>query len=124
MELTKEYIRRRRLELMYKMSDAEKAAVNNCKQLGYRVIRQQPIVTGRRLYFADLYLPALKLAIEIDGGYHSVEAQKRKDRNRSAGMRRLGYHIVRLTNKDARDVEKVKRKIELVSPVHKKYKNC
>ena len=115
MELTKEYIRRRRLELMYKISDAEKAAVNNCKQ---------PIVTGRRLYFADLYLPALKLAIEIDGGYHSVEAQKRKDRNRSAGMRRLGYHIVRLTNKDARDIEKVKRKIELVSPVHKKYKNC
>ena len=117
MELKKEYIKRRRLELMYNMSDAEKAAISNCKQLGYRVVRQQPIVTGRRLYFADLYLPALKLVIEIDGGYHCMNTQKRKDKNRSAGIRRLGYHIVRLTNKDAKDIEKVKKKIKLVSPV-------
>lgn len=114
MKPSKTLINRIRQDLMSKTSDAEKAAIHNCKLLGYKVIRQQPITTGRKLYFADIYLPELKVIMEIDGGYHYTNKQKSKDSNRSAGIWRMGYHVVRLSNHDARNINKVKAKIELI----------
>lgn len=111
MKLSKALVNRTRQELMYRTSDAEKAAICNCLRLGYKVIRQQPIVTGRKLYFADIYIPSLKLIIEVNGGYHFTDNQKRKDKNRSQGVRRLGYSLFNITNKDARDIKKIEQLI-------------
>lgn len=114
MKPSKTLINRIRKDLMLKTSDAEKAAIHNCELLGYKVVRQQPVTTGRKLYFADIYLPELKTIVEVDGGYHYTSTQKRKDGNRSSGIWRMGYHVVRLSNHDARDMNKVKAKIELI----------
>lgn len=114
MKPSKALINRMRQDLMSKTSDAEKAAISNCKLLGYKVVRQQPITTGRKLYFADIYLPELKTIVEVDGDYHYTSFQKRKDNNRSSGIWRMGYHVVRLSNHDARNLNKVKAKIELI----------
>lgn len=114
MKPSKALINRMRQDLMSKTSNAEKAAIRNCELLGYKVVRQQPITTGRKLYFADIFLPELKVIMEIDGGYHYTNKQKRKDGNRSAGIWRMGYHVVRLSNHDARNINKVKAKIELI----------
>lgn len=114
MKPSKALINRLRQDLMSKTSEAEKAAIRNCELLGYKAVRQQPISTGRKLYFADIYLPELKVIMEIDGGYHYTNKQKRKDSNRSAGIWRMGYHVVRLSNHDARNINKVKAKIELI----------
>ena len=113
------WIRQRRAELLSKSSDAEKAAFKNLVRLGFKPIRQYPVWTKRRMYFADLYIPHLKLIVEIDGGYHYTARQKRLDGNRSSGLWRLGYHVVRLLNRDARDISKIKAKIILV--LRKKY---
>lgn len=114
MKPSKTLINRMRKDLMSKTSDAEKAAIRNCELLGYKVVRQQPVTTGRKLYFADIYLPELKTIVEVDGGYHYTSFQKRKDNNRSSGIWRMGYHVVRLSNHDARNLNKVKAKIELI----------
>ncbi len=114
MQSNKIFISNRRRDLLSKTSDAEKVAALNCRRLGYKIVSQQPIETGRRLYFADIYVPELKLIIECDGGYHYQSGQKRKDKNRSSGIWRLGYHVVRLSNHDARDIKKVKEKIDLI----------
>lgn len=114
MKPSKTLINRMRQDLMSKTSNAEKAAIRNCELLGYKVVRQQPIMTGRKLYFADIYLPELKVIMEIDGGYHYTNKQKRKDSNRSAGIWRMGYHVVRLSNHDARNINKIKAKIDLI----------
>lgn len=114
MQPSKALINRMRQDLLSKTSDAEKAAIRNCIKLGYKVVRQQPITTGRKLYFADIYIPSLKLIIEVNGGYHYTSNQKRKDGNRSAGIWRMGYHVVRLSNHDARDINNVKAKLELI----------
>lgn len=114
MKSTKALIRQIRCDLLSHTTDAERAAARNCKLLGYEIVQQQPIVTGRELYFADIYIPAIKTIIELDGGYHYTKDQKRKDNNRSSGIWRLGYHVVRLSNHDARDINKVKAKIDLV----------
>lgn len=118
MGLSKKWIYQRRMELMSKTSDAEKAAYTNITRLGYEVVRQKPVNTGRKIYFADLYIPKLHCIIEIDGGYHTTGTQKRKDKNRSQGLWRLGYHVLRLSNHDARNLERVRAKIVLL------LKNC
>lgn len=111
MKISKALIRQIRCDLLSHTTDAEKAAAKICTQLGYKVIPQQPIVTGRKLYFADIYIPALKLIIEVNGGYHFTDNQRRKDKNRSQGVRRLGYSLFNITNKNARDIKKIEQLI-------------
>lgn len=114
MAYSKSLIRQIRYDLLSHTTNAEKAAANICVQLGYKVIQQQPIVTGRKLYFADIYLPEIKTIVELDGAYHFTKDQKRKDNNRSSGIWRLGYHVVRLNNHDARNPQKVKAKLDMI----------
>lgn len=114
MKLSESWIFQRRMELINKTSDAEKAAYINLMRLGYIVIRQKPINTGHKIYFADLYIPVLHCIVEIDGGYHTTPNQKRKDANRSHGLWRLGYHVLRLSNHDAHNIYKIKTKIRLL----------
>lgn len=111
MKYSKALIRQIRCDLLSHTTDAEMAAAKICTLLGYKVIPQQPIVTGRKLYFADIYLPEIKLVIEINGGYHFTDKQRRKDKNRSQGIRRLGYSLFNITNKDARDIKKIEQLI-------------
>jgi very-short-patch-repair endonuclease len=114
MKPSKALIRQMRCDLLSHTTEAEKAAAKNCMLLGYEIVHQQPIVTGMKLYFADIYIPALKTILELDGGYHYTKPQKRKDNNRSAGIWRMGYHVVRLSNHDARDIKKVEAKLKLI----------
>jgi very-short-patch-repair endonuclease len=118
LKVNKALIRQIRCKLLSNTTDAEKAAAQNCLLLGYRIVRQQPIMTGRRLYFADIYLPEIKTILELDGGYHYTKDQKRKDNNRSSGIWRLGYHVVRLSNHNARDINKLRAKINLIKKKH------
>lgn len=109
-----------RNDLILNATQAEKVAFANIRKLGYDVIFQKPIYTGRRLYFADIYIPKLNLIVEIDGGYHYTLKQKNKDKNRSSGIWRLGYHVVRLCNRDAKNIVKIAGKIKMIE---KKTKN-
>ena len=104
--------RGRRADLMANSSTAERSVYSFLKNIGINVIRQYPINTGRKQYFCDLYLPDFHAVIEIDGGYHFTKNQRRLDTNRSSGLRRLGYHVLRLSNKDARKKEKILSKIK------------
>lgn len=92
---------RRRNELLSKSTDAESSVCRMLDGMGIRYIRQFPIYTGRKKYYADVYIPGMRLIIELDGGYHYTAQQKRRDANRSAGIRRLGYHVCRINNRDA-----------------------
>lgn len=112
--ISKQWLLLRRADLMTKASEAERVTFRTINALGYKVIRQYPINTGRRIYFADLYLPEIKTIVELDGAYHFTTKQRRLDSNRSHGIWRKGYHIVRLSNHDARNPEKIKAKIRLI----------
>jgi len=61
-----------------------------CKRLGVAFKRQVPIGN----HIADFAAPGIKLAIEIDGGYHvnRAAADARKDRH----LRRAGYRVLRI----------------------------
>lgn len=102
MKLTTKQAKTRK-ELLYKSTSAEKSACAILDKLGISYIRQFPIKTPRKQFYADIYIPKFRLVLEIDGAYHYTDNQTRLDNNRSACIRRLGYHLYRLSNKEARN---------------------
>ena len=49
-------------------------------------------------WFIDFYFPAVKLAIEVDGGYHRAPLQWRRDLHKAAELDAEGITLLRLTN--------------------------
>ena len=80
---------------------------------GIKFRRQHPI----NIYIADFYCHQFKLIIELDGGYHNNEEQKRKDEERTEALKLHDLCVIRFRNEEVeRDIDKVlniiKNKIE------------
>ena len=75
------------------------------KQLnGLRFRRQY----GIDRYVVDFYCPELRLAVEIDGGYHLSLDMKDYDQVRQATIEALGIKFLRFSNQEIKnDLEKV-----------------
>ncbi|HAD13378.1 MAG TPA: hypothetical protein DCF33_13185 [Saprospirales bacterium] len=69
-------------------------ALKGKKLGGYKFRRQHPASR----YILDFYCHAVKMAIEVDGGYHFNEEQQRYDNQRSADLLDLGIKVIRFTN--------------------------
>lgn len=65
---------------------------------GFQFYRQKPILD----FIVDFYCPALKLVIEIDGGYHNSEEQQMKDNIRQQQIEALGINFLRFTDHEVR----------------------
>lgn len=63
---------------------------------GYKFRRQHPI----SIYIADFHCHALKLVIEIDGGYHLDEEQQLLDKKRTADLEFQGLNVIRFANEE------------------------
>lgn len=86
-----------RRRLRRKMTEAEElfwSRVRNKQLDGLRVKRQY----GLGPYILDFYIPKYKLAIELDGGVHSIELVIRKDQNKNAFLNENGISVLRLEN--------------------------
>lgn len=74
------------------------------KRLGLSFRREVPV--GR--YIADFLAPSIRLAVEVDGGYHTTKQRRRLDKRRDREFRRLGYSVMRFPAAEViRDVESV-----------------
>jgi len=51
-------------------------------------------------WFLDFYFPSIRLAIEVDGGYHRAQAQWREDQRKAAGLQAHGITLLRLSNRE------------------------
>jgi very-short-patch-repair endonuclease len=71
-------------------------AVRNNQIEGYKFRRQHPL----SIYIADFYCHALKLVIEIDGGYHLTEEQQLLDEKRTNDIEFQGLKVIRFTNEE------------------------
>ena len=106
-----------RNELLNESTSAEKSVCRILNKLGVKFIRQYKIQTPCKTYYIDVFIPYLRLAIEVDGKYHYTDKQKRLDANRSACIRKQGISIYRISNRDAAYPKKV---IQLI----KRYKKA
>jgi very-short-patch-repair endonuclease len=64
------------------------------RQLGADFRRQHPAGS----FILDFYCPALRLAIELDGGQHAEESTR--DKRRDAWLRQRGVTVLRFWNSD------------------------
>ena len=89
----------RRRELRRNQTDAEKAfwaRVRNKQFLGMKFFRQYSIGP----YILDFYCPAIKLAVELDGGQHNQDENREYDAARSAYLRANGIEVIRYWNNE------------------------
>lgn len=83
------------------------------KPFGFKFRRQHPF----SLYVLDFYCHKLRLAIEVDGGYHFTRMQQEKDRDRTLDISNYNVKVIRFTNHQILDecdavIEKIKTVIE------------
>jgi very-short-patch-repair endonuclease len=71
-------------------------AVKNNQIDGFKFRRQHPL----SFYIADFYCHALKLVIEIDGGYHLKKEQQLLDEERTKNIEFQGLKVIRFTNEE------------------------
>ncbi len=51
-------------------------------------------------YVLDFYCPAIRLAIEVDGGQHNLATARERDLRRTRSLRSRGVHVLRFWNND------------------------
>ena len=59
------------------------------------VVFRRQVVIGR--YIVDFAAPAVRLVVEVDGGYH--QRRVRLDAKRDAALAKLGWKVVRISEK-------------------------
>jgi very-short-patch-repair endonuclease len=65
------------------------------RQLGrWKFRRQHPIDR----FIVDFVSLDAKLIIEVDGGTHSTDRERARDRSRTLALEQLGFHVMRVTN--------------------------
>jgi very-short-patch-repair endonuclease len=100
-------LKNRRRELRRNQTDAEKAfwaQVRNRQFYGMRFFRQYSVGA----YILDFYCPAIKLAVELDGGQHALDENREYDAARSEYLNVHGIEVVRFWNNEVLlDIESV-----------------
>lgn len=99
----KAYAKKFRNKLVRKATPVEKFIWNYIKLNKLDIKFQQIIYIYehniiKKFYIADFVYK--NIIIEIDGGYHNIPSQKRKDKQRSKCLKEQGYKICRLNNED------------------------
>jgi very-short-patch-repair endonuclease len=51
-------------------------------------------------FVLDFYCPALRLAVEVDGGEHDTSEQVERDQARTEHLAAMGYTVVRVRNQE------------------------
>lgn len=59
---------------------------------------------GKNLVILDFYLPSYGLAIELDGKSHYTKEGVRKDRIRTARLKKEGIQVIRFSNQKSQEV--------------------
>lgn len=106
----------RRKELRKTGTSAENTLwkfIRNKKLGGVKFFRQYSIGP----YVLDFYCPEVRVAIELDGGYHIKNEQKEYDKERTWFLRDKDIFVLRFWNNDILNnlelvLEKIKSKVE------------
>ncbi len=91
--------RDRARSLRRRSTDAEQelwAHLRNRQLKGAKFRRQQPIGP----YVVDFFCLEAGLVVEVDGGSHAGEDERRADKDRTAHLENCGYRVVRFWNNE------------------------
>ena len=95
----KEWILNNRQELIEKRTIPELKMLDIIKnETHFKIEVQKHIQCGNKIYFVDIFIPKIKVAIEVDGSSHNDKTEL--DMFRDMSMARKGIMTFRISNKD------------------------
>lgn len=85
-------------------TESEKIVAFDLHRKGFKFIPQAMFFMDdiNQVVFVDFLLPECKVALEIDGGYHTEVKQQISDRLKDACLEAIGYTVVRIQNDEVR----------------------
>ncbi len=94
-----------------------------------KAIRKKPIAAYRRnlrviaqyvidTFIVDFYMPQVRLAIEIDGGYHATPEMVIKDNLRDTLLQRKGITVIRFPSTE--DASQIERNVKTILDIVRK----
>jgi very-short-patch-repair endonuclease len=92
-------LKQRRRELRHNQTEAEKvfwAHVRNKQLSGLRFFRQYSVGP----YVLDFYCPKMNIAVELDGGQHTLDERREYDAARSEYLQAHKIEVMRFWNND------------------------
>lgn len=91
---TEDWIEVHRYDLQNKANKYEHFVGNYLIKKGVNFIHQAPFVINRKIYFLDFFIPTLRVALEIDGIYHSSSKQNEKIHLEIRTLKRLELKLL------------------------------
>jgi len=70
--------------------------LRNKQMFGFKFYRQYSVGS----YILDFFCPKIKLAIEVDGGQHNIEGNKKWDAYRTEYLKGKGIKVIRFWNNE------------------------
>lgn len=110
----RDWIEVARESLIQRATRHEKIVYAKLKSEGIRFVFQAPFMVDDRIYFLDFFLPEKRMAIEVDGSYHSGITQSRRDKERDRDFEGLRIRTTRIANHEVEKPERLQTWIELV----------
>ena len=98
--------KQRRRNLRHNQTEAEKVMwfhLRDKRFIGLKFFRQYSIGT----YILDFYCPAVKLAVELDGGQHNDQDMREYDAARTEYLNAQGIDVMRFWNNELSDIDAV-----------------
>ena len=104
-------------QLTHLAQNLRKEMTKEEKQLWYQFLKNYPIQFKRQVtcgqYILDFYCPKAKLAIELDGSYHTYSEAAENDKVRTDYLNSMGVDVMRFPNRDVwQDFERVCKQID------------
>ncbi len=118
----KDWIEHTMYELREKANKYEKAVYKALKDKGVEFIHQAPFVLDGQIFFADFYIPALRVLIEVDGSSHENVRNQRKDYLRDDAFASYKMETHRIQNSVAADKNKLEEALTIILFNRKKSK--
>ena len=94
----REWIETRRYELQFSANKYEHLLGTYLLNHNVKFIHQAPFIICGKIYFLDFFIPALRVALEVDGVSHSYMRQADKDFSRDNDFRSIGVKTIRISN--------------------------
>ena len=93
-------------QLRKRPTEAELIFESKLKQLHICFMSQKGFIKDPGFYIVDFYLPRpRKLCIEIDGAYHKLDEQLKRDKQKDDYLiKERNFKVLRLTNEEAIDI--------------------
>lgn len=96
---------KRKNKLLARQTPSEKKFALILDSLGIRYMAQKGFIAGNNFCIVDFYLPEFKTCIEIDGGYHYIDKQVVRDKNRDYYLnKQRKFGVIHIDNNSIKDI--------------------